>query len=44
MPNVHLLPVVMNDCDQPVFVATDIKDGELSDFVRRPEDLLEIPQ
>ncbi len=42
MPDVHLLPVVMNRRNQPELVPTDIEDGEPPNLVHRPEDPLDL--
>ena len=42
VPDVHDLPTILDDCDEPVFVATDVEHGEHSDQIRVREVLMHI--
>ncbi len=35
MPDVYFAPIEMNGSNQPNFVATDVKDNQITDFVGR---------
>ncbi len=44
VPDVQLLPIVMNGCDQPEFVSPDIEDRKLIYLISRRKGLPQIDE